>query len=605
MKILLTTLNTKYVHTNIALRYLYETIKNDYEVIRKEFSINDQIEKIISDITDYSPDVIAFSVYIWNIEMTLKIAENIKNIYPQIKIILGGPEVSYSSKELLEKYSFIDYICVGEGEESFPNLIKYICNNENLISESSSKIFLETNISTNVDNIENTNKFLPNITYRLDNKIIEGEIGIVKDVTHIPRICEGIANEYDGKIVYIETVRGCPYNCSYCLSSTIKGIRPFEMQRVKEELKILIDKKVTLIKFVDRTFNYDKKRALEIWKFILENNASSQFHFELSAHLIDNEIMNFLKTVPKDVFKFEIGVQSTNFETIKAINRTTDFKILSNIVKQLSELKTISLHLDLIAGLPYENIESFKHSFDDVYNLNPTELQLGFLKMLSGTKIKNEKDKFNYRYTTYPPYEVLQNDFVSYDDLKKLKHIESVLEFYYNSTRFENSLKFILKNYDSAFEFYSELANYYKENGLFDRKISTEEQYDILAEFYKQKLFNLDKIQDEIQIENINNIQRENKNQFNNSDENKMKTLSNYDIFIQYLKFDFVSHFNTKRVWMPNYDSKCLKEKIDEKVQEMMKHIKDENIYKKYKFEMFEIDIETGNLKQNLMALKK
>ena len=309
MKILLTTLNTKYVHTNIALRYLYETIKNDYEVIRKEFSINDQIEKIISDITDYSPDVIAFSVYIWNIEMTLKIAENIKNIYPQIKIILGGPEVSYSSKELLEKYSFIDYICVGEGEESFPNLIKYICNNENLISESSSKIFLETNISTNVDNIENTNKFLPNITYRLDNKIIEGEIGIVKDVTHIPRICEGIANEYDGKIVYIETVRGCPYNCSYCLSSTIKGIRPFEMQRVKEELKILIDKKVTLIKFVDRTFNYDKKRALEIWKFILENNASSQFHFELSAHLIDNEIMNFLKTVPKDVFKFEIGVQ--------------------------------------------------------------------------------------------------------------------------------------------------------------------------------------------------------------------------------------------------------------------------------------------------------
>ena len=274
-------------------------------------------------------------------------------------------------------------------------------------------------------------------------------------------------------------------------------------------------------------------------------------------------------------------------------------------MKQLSELKTISLHLDLIAGLPYENIESFKHSFDDVYNLNPTELQLGFLKMLSGTKIKNEKDKFNYRYTTYPPYEVLQNDFVSYDDLKKLKHIESVLEFYYNSTRFENSLKFILKNYDSAFEFYSELANYYKENGLFDRKISTEEQYDILAEFYKQKLFNLDKIQDEIQIENINNIQRENKNQFNNSDENKMKTLSNYDIFIQYLKFDFVSHFNTKRVWMPNYDSKCLKEKIDEKVQEMMKHIKDENIYKKYKFEMFEIDIETGNLKQNLMALKK
>ena len=545
MKILLTTLNTKYVHTNIALRYLYETIKNDYEVIRKEFSINDQIEKIISDITDYNADIIAFSVYIWNIEMTLKIAENIKNIYPYIKIIFGGPEVSYNSKEFMQKNHFIDYICLGEGEESFPALIKYITQNNS------------------------DENLLGSITHKCDNKIKEGKLGIVKDVTKIPRICQGIADEYDGKIVYVETVRGCPYNCSYCLSSTIKGIRPFEMNRVKEELKILMDKKVTLIKFVDRTFNYDKKRALEIWKFLLENNISSQFHFELSAHLIDDEMFEFLRTVPKDVFKFEIGVQSTNFETIKAINRTTDFNILSNIVKQLSDLQTISLHLDLIAGLPYENIESFKQSFDDVYNLNPTELQLGFLKMLSGTKIKNEQDKFNYVYTSYPPYEVLKNDFVSYDDLKRLKRIEEVLELYYNSMRFAKSLKYFLRNYNSAFEFYDELANFYKENNLFDRKISTEEQYDILAKFYLQK------------------------------------QIANYDLFIQYLKYDFVIHFNTKREWMPKYDAKWFKEKIDEKVQEMLANIKDENIYKKYKFEMFEIDIETGNKKQNLIVIKR
>lgn len=547
MRVLLTTLNTKYVHTNIALRYLYETIKNDYDVIRKEFSINDQIEKIISDITDYMPDVIAFSVYIWNIEMILKIAENIKTIYPNNKIILGGPEVSYSAKTLLEKCNFIDFICNGEGEESFPNLVDYIAQDKN-------------------DNS------LTNVTYRHNNSIIEGELGIVKNVSKIPRICDEIAKEYDGRIVYIETVRGCPYNCSYCLSSTIKGIRPFEMQRVKDELKILIDKKVTLIKFVDRTFNYDKKRALEIWKFILENNISSQFHFELSAHLIDEEVMEFLKNVPKDVFKFEIGVQSTNFETIKAINRTTDFKILSNIVKQLAELNTISLHLDLIAGLPYEDINSFKQSFDDVYNLNPTELQLGFLKMLSGTKIKNEKDNFNYVYTTYPPYEVLKNDFISYDEIKQLKRIEAVLEFYYNSERFKKSLEYIMKYYNSPFKFYDELANYYKENGLFDRKISSEEQYDILAEFYKTNIS--DNVQDN-------------------------------DTFIQYLKFDFVNHFNTKRVWMPKYDAKWLKEKIDEKVVEMMQDIKDENIYKKYKFEMFEIDIETGEKKQNLIVLRR
>lgn len=547
MKVLLTTLNTKYVHTNIALRYLYETIKNEYDVIRKEFSINDQIEKIISDITDYAPNIIAFSVYIWNVEMTLKISENIKAIYPDIKIILGGPEVSYSAKIILANNAFIDFICNGEGEESFPNLINYIAQDKN-------------------DNS------LTNITYRHNNSIIEGELGIVKDVVQIPRICEEIAKEYDGRIVYIETVRGCPYNCSYCLSSTIKGIRPFEMQRVKDELKILIDKKVTLIKFVDRTFNYDKKRALEIWKFILENNISSQFHFELSAHLIDEEVMEFLKNVPKDVFKFEIGVQSTNFETIKAINRTTDFKILSNIVKQLADLNTISLHLDLIAGLPYEDINSFKQSFDDVYNLKPTELQLGFLKMLSGTKIKNEKEKFNYVYTSYPPYEVLKNDFISYDDLKQLKRIEAVLEFYYNSERFKYSLKYIMQFYESPYEFYNKLSNYYMQNGFFDRKISSEEQYDILAEFYKLNVSN---------------------------------NMQDYDTFIQYLKFDFVNHFNTKRCWMPHYDPKWIKEKIDEKVIEMMKDIKDENIYKKYKFEMFEIDIETGDKKQNLIVLRR
>ena len=341
---------------------------------------------------------------------------------------------------------------------------------------------------------------------------------------------------------------------------------------MKEELKILIDKKVTLIKFVDRTFNYDKKRALEIWKFILENNISSQFHFELSAHLIDDEIIEFLKKVPKDVFKFEIGVQSTNFQTIRAINRTTDFKILSNVVKHLSEMQTISLHLDLIAGLPYENFDRFKESFDDVYNLKPTELQLGFLKMLSGTKIKNEKDKFNYVYTTYPPYEVLQNDFISFEELKKLKRVEEILEFYYNSRRFENSLKYIMKYYNSAFGFYEELANHYKENGYFDRKISAEEQYDILAKFF------FDKFKDEIDT---------------------------YDIFIQYLKYDFVKHFNTKREWMPKYDPKWLKEKIDEKVEEMLKDIKDENIYKKYKFEIFEIDIATGNKVQNLLAFRR
>ncbi|MBO5178953.1 MAG: B12-binding domain-containing radical SAM protein, partial [Clostridia bacterium] len=288
MKVLLTTLNTKYVHTNIALKYLYETIKNkeNIEAELKEFTINEPVDKIFRNIAMQNADIVAFSVYIWNVEQTLVICENLKQLLPNIKIILGGPEVTYCSKELLEKYDFIDYIIIGEGEETFPKLINGEINS--------------------------------NVSYKQDDEIIVGTIGIVEDTKNIPCIANEIVKEYDGKIVYIETVRGCPYNCSYCLSSTIKGIRPFEMERVKNELLILMKAQVRLIKFVDRTFNYDKKRALEIWKFILENNISSEFHFEISAHLIDEEMLNFLETVPKGVFRLEIGVQSTNEETIKA-----------------------------------------------------------------------------------------------------------------------------------------------------------------------------------------------------------------------------------------------------------------------------------------------
>lgn len=567
MKILLTTLNTKYVHTNIALRYLQNALKekllveNDkqLEVIRKEFSINDLVENILAAITDIKADIIAFSVYIWNVEMVLKLTKEIKKVQPNVILILGGPEVSYRSKEILEENKNIDFVCVGEGEEAFPILI------QELTKPGSQKT---TGFQTDMK------KLLPSLTYRSTEGIIEGTLAVVEDVTKIPRISKEIAEEYDGKIVYIETVRGCPYSCSYCLSSTIKGIRPFPMERVKEELKILMDRKVKLIKFVDRTFNYDKKRALEIWQFILAHNLSSQFHFELSAHLIDEEMMDFLRTVPKDVFKFEIGVQSTNSETIFAIHRTTDFKILSNRVKQLAEMQTISLHLDLIAGLPYEGLESFQKSFDDVYALKPTELQLGFLKMLSGTVIRKEEEKFHYVYTSYPPYEVLQNDFLSYEEIKELKRIETVFDFYYNSMRFQHSLSFLLEKNDSAFLFYQALANYYYQNGFLERKISVEEQYDILAKFYQEVV----------------------------AANGKAKP---YEDFIQYLKYDFVLHFNTKRDWMPKYDAKWVKKMIDEKVQEMIQYQKEENIYKTYKFEIFEIDFATGEKKQNLWMMKR
>ena len=462
MKILLTTLNTKYVHTNIALKYLYETIK-DKNTVLKEFTINEPIGKVLREIVKENADIIAFSVYLWNVEEILKLSENIKKINKNVKIILGGPEVTYQSEKILKENPAVDYVIIGEGEETFPALINYL---------------------------DGSSKEMPShVSYRIDEGFNIGELGLVCDTNKIPRIAEAVASSYDGRIVYIETVRGCPYNCSYCLSSTIKGIRPFEMERVKEELLILIKAEVRLIKFVDRTFNYDRKRAMEIWKFLIENNISSEFHFEISAHLIDDEMLEFLSTVPENTFRLEIGVQSTNPETIKAINRNTDFEVITKVTKKIMEKGNITTHLDLIAGLPYEDYERFKESFNDVYNLRPLELQLGFLKLLSGCQITKEKDLYDYEYTSYSPYEILSNKFISFDEITRLKNVEEMVDIYYNSMRYKNSLKYVEEKFSTPYEMYYELSNYAETNGYFERKISAEEWFDVLAKFYIEKGF--------------------------------------------------------------------------------------------------------------------
>lgn len=483
MKILLTTLNTKFVHTNIALKYLYETV-HEKDVVLKEFTINEPLGKVLREIISEKADVIAFSVYLWNVEQILKLSENIKKINPNVKIILGGPEVTYQSENILIENLSVDYVICGEGEETFPALISFL---ENPNSEEK--------------------EFQKNVSYRIEDEIHVGEIGIVCDTNKIPRIANKIAEDYDGRIVYIETVRGCPYNCSYCLSSTIKGIRPFNIDRVKEELLVLINAKVRLVKFVDRTFNYDKKRALEIWRFLLENNISTEFHFEISAHLIDDEILEFLDTVPENTFRLEIGVQSTNSETIKAINRNTNFEVITKVTKRIMQKAAITTHLDLIAGLPFEGYERFKESFNDVYRLKPTELQLGFLKLLSGCQITKEKELYDYKYTSYPPYEILENKFISFEEITKLKNVEEMVDVFYNSARYKNSLHFAEEKFETPFEFYFELSVYAEKNGYMDRKISAEEWFDVFARFYSENKFDdYEKFLENLKKDHFNNF---------------------------------------------------------------------------------------------------
>jgi len=470
MRILLTTLNAKYIHSSLALRYLEKYCQDrDYEVMIEEFTINDRIDQITAAIYQKEADVIGFSCYIWNISEILEIADRLKKVRPELRFILGGPEVSYDFLELMERYPFIDYIIRGEGEEPFKELLTRLAEKP---------IHLEK---------------VPALVYRdIDGEIIVNNYGSnLKDVPrpYYPREL----SKLDNKIIYYETSRGCPFNCSYCLSSTTRGVRYFSLKRVKEDLKLFVNEDVSLVKFVDRTFNASKERTMEIFRFLVGECSGRKtyprFHFEVIGELFDQEMISFLKEVPPGLFQFEIGVQSTNPDTIRTIDRRMDFQRLADNVRQLKQAGNIHLHLDLIVGLPEENYITFKKSFDDVLKLDPDVLQLGFLKLLKGTKIRQEAEKYQYKFTTIPPYEVLGNCQLSYQDIIRLKGIEDILEKYYNSGVFKKSLNYIFSRlYNSPFEFFEDLAEYYAVKEL-DRVLhSRRSLYDIFREFYRQEI---------------------------------------------------------------------------------------------------------------------
>ena len=459
-KIVLTAINSQYVHLNVAVRYLKKYVEknSDIKLDIYETNINNQLMNIIKDLFEKQPDMIIFSTYIWNKEYVFSITKELKKILPDVKIALGGPEVSYEWDKIMAENQEIDYIFTGEGEKVLLN-------------------FFTKDISE-----------VKGVVYREgDNLKYNGIEPLIENLDIIPFPYDDEELQDRTKIFYYESSRGCPFNCSYCMSSIDKSVRYYSLDRTKEDLKRFIDSPIKLLKFVDRTFNLSKEKYMAIWRFLLENYREGiTFHFEINANIFDDETLDFLETVPKGYFQFEIGVQTIDAQAMKSIGRINKLEKLEYNIRRIS--RNIHLHLDLIAGLPYETYDKFRESFDYVHRLKPEMIQLGFLKLLKGTKMYDEREKYGYKYFSKPPYEVFSNEFISFAEMVKLKNLEKVLDFYYNSEKFPESVQWIIENhYESAFSFYEDVADYFDKRGYL--KVSHKEStlFTLLYEFYLDK----------------------------------------------------------------------------------------------------------------------
>ena len=447
----------------MALRYLKAyTKKLNYNGEIAEFTINDSIENIVRDIVTRKPDVVAFSTYIWNVDYVKRISTTLKEINSHIEILYGGPEVSYDGHNFL-KESCGEYLIEGEGEETLYNFIQCKLNEKPL------------------ENIKGLY-----IKHR-DGNISYGGKRPLMDMNSLVFPYEK-DEDLNNKIVYYEGSRGCPFNCKYCLSSTIHGVRFLELDRVKKELKFLIDKGVSLVKFVDRTFNCNSKFAMSIWDFLIREGGDTSFHFEISADILKPEEIELLAKAPKGKFQFEVGVQTTNDRVLRNINRFVNFRDIKEKVIELEKLQNIKQHLDLIAGLPGENFQSFRTSFDDVYSIGPEEIQLGFLKLLKGSSMREESEKWGMKYCLYPPYEILETNDIKYEEIIILKDIEKMVDKYYNSQKFKNIIKFFMTKYVSAFDFFYDLGQYFYRKGYFYINLSNNEYYKVFLDFNKEIL---------------------------------------------------------------------------------------------------------------------
>ena len=461
MKILLVACNAKYIHSNLAV-YDLQAYASDYadHIVLKEYTINQQKDDIMRDIYLEHPDVVCVSCYIWNLSFVKELMADLIKILPGADFWAGGPEVSYDAEKFLTENSEFKGVMVGEGEETFKELAGY---------------YVEKNPQDLKD--------MTGICYRDKDQIIHNGWRQIMDLSSIPFIYKDLS-EFKNRIIYYESSRGCPFSCSYCLSSIDKKLRFRDTETVKKELQFFIDNKVPQVKFVDRTFNCKHDHAMAIWKYINEHdNGVTNFHFEISADLLREEELQEMSTMRPGLIQLEIGVQSTNPDTIKAIHRTMDFEKLKGIVDRIHSFGNIHQHLDLIAGLPYEDYDSFRHSFNDVYALKPQQLQLGFLKVLKGSHMMEMCREYGIVYKTQEPYEVLSTKWLDYDHVLKLKTVENMVEVYYNSGQFQNTLEYLEKFFPDAFSIYERLGSFYMEKGYGDVSHTRMRRYEILLEF--------------------------------------------------------------------------------------------------------------------------
>lgn len=477
MKILLVACNAKYIHSNLAV-YDLQAYASDYadHIVLKEYTINQQKDDIMRDIYLEHPDVVCVSCYIWNLSFVKELMVDLIKILPGADFWAGGPEVSYDAEKFLTENSEFKGVMVGEGEETFKELAGYY-------------------VEKNPQNL----KDMTGICYRDGDQIIHNGWRQIMDLSSIPFIYKDLS-EFKNRIIYYESSRGCPFSCSYCLSSIDKKLRFRDTETVKKELQFFIDNKVPQVKFVDRTFNCKHDHAMAIWKYINEHdNGVTNFHFEISADLLREEELQEMSTMRPGLIQLEIGVQSTNPDTIKAIHRTMDFEKLKGIVDRIHSFGNIHQHLDLIAGLPYEDYDSFRHSFNDVYALKPQQLQLGFLKVLKGSHMMEMCKEYGIVYKTQEPYEVLSTKWLDYDHVLKLKTVENMVEVYYNSGQFQNTLEYLEKFFPDAFSIYERLGSFYMEKGYGDVSHTRMRRYEILLEFLEDvPEISMDQVKDQM-----------------------------------------------------------------------------------------------------------